>query len=560
MTKSYGEQITDESMSTSNSMSIPSRYPSISEAMAKQRDDLKTMQYGSLRLEGSRQETKPLLVPSRKNIPGFIQVRHQMAILIFLGMTAVCAMRQNVSVAMVAMVNESYVTHDDQIGNESQQGIETCAASPTANSSTEQTRSGDFLWDAQTQELILAGFFYGYIFTQLPGGWLSDKFGMKWILGSGFLLSSVCTLLGPVAAYAGTEWYFVTRFFSGLGEGVSFPSMLAMWSKWAHPEERSRLSVIGFVGFNFGNVMGNALTGYLIKLNVIGGWPLPFYIFGSIGCLWFLLWIFAAYSSPREHPWISPEERAYLEDGLRHSNTQRPSVPWKHIIRSPPMWCQVFTHFPHTLGIFTLLVNLPLYFSEGLQVSLELAGVYSALPYVLQFFTMLLTSYISDGLVSRKILSKKATRKLMSFIGFGSGALFLILAGFSRCNTALSVTFVTLAMGGVGVSFSGHFVALLDIAGPFAGFAMGMMNTAGTLGGIVGPYIVGVLTEIQTDITGWQKVMWTIAGIYCFGGLTFLIFGTVELQYWAIQDYQPYTVIDESASLIKNENVDESES
>lgn len=86
--------------------------------------------------------------------------------------------------------------------------------------------------------------------------------------------------------------------------------------------------------------------------------------------------------------------------------------------------------------------------------------------------------------------------------GFGSGAFFLILTGFSRCNTALSVTFLTLAMGGVGVSFSGHFVALLDIAGPFAGSAMGMMNTAGTIGGIIGPYIVGVLTEIQV----WLKL------------------------------------------------------
>ncbi|XP_030829832.1 sialin-like [Strongylocentrotus purpuratus] len=531
MTKGHGEQTTDESLSTSTSMSIPSRYPSISETMATKKDGSKKTDYGSLPLEASEQDRKTLLGPSKENIPGFIQVRHQMAILIFLGMTAVCAMRQNVSVAMVAMVNGSYVTYDEPLGNESLEGVETCSESLAVNSTTEQTSSGEFLWDTQTQELLLAGFFYGYIFTQIPGGWLSDKFGMKWVLGFGFLLSSVCTLLGPVAAYAGTEWYFVTRFFSGLGEGVSFPSLLAMWSKWAHPEERSSLSVIGFVGFNSGNVLGNALTGYLINLDVIGGWPLPFYVFGTVGCLWFILWSFVAYSSPREHPWISKEEREYLEEGLKHSNTLRPSIPWRSILSSPAMWCQVFTHFPHTLGMFTLLVNLPLYYSEALNVPIELAGIYSALPYALQFVVMLVFSYISDALFARRILSKVATRKLMAAIGFGSGAFFLILTGFSRCNTALSVTFLTLAMGGVGISFSGHFVALLDIAGPFAGSAMGMMNTAGTLGGIIGPYIVGVLTEIQ-------KVMWIVAGFYGFGGLTFIIFGTVELQHWAKQDYQ----------------------
>ncbi|XP_030843246.1 sialin-like [Strongylocentrotus purpuratus] len=218
MTKGHGEQTTDESLSTSTSMSIPSRYPSISETMATKKDGSKKTDYGSLPLEASEQDRKPLLGPSKKNIPGFIQVRHQMAILVFLGMTAVCAMRQNVSVAMVAMVNGSYVTYDEPLGNESLEGVETCAESLAVNSTTEQTSSGEFLWDTQTQELLLAGFFYGYIFTQIPGGWLSDKFGMKWVLGFGFLLSSVCTLLGPVAAYAGTEWYFVTRFFSGLGE------------------------------------------------------------------------------------------------------------------------------------------------------------------------------------------------------------------------------------------------------------------------------------------------------------------------------------------------------
>ena len=77
---------------------------------------------------------------------------------------------------------------------------------------------GEFNWDVHTQELILAAFFYGFVFTQILGGWLSDRFGMKWVVGLGILASSVCSLLGPVAAYAGFGWYFTTRFVSGLAE------------------------------------------------------------------------------------------------------------------------------------------------------------------------------------------------------------------------------------------------------------------------------------------------------------------------------------------------------
>ena len=37
----------------------------------------------------------------------------------------------------------------------------------------------DFEWDSGTQGLILASFFYGYIVTQIPGGYLATKYGGK---------------------------------------------------------------------------------------------------------------------------------------------------------------------------------------------------------------------------------------------------------------------------------------------------------------------------------------------------------------------------------------------
>lgn len=78
--------------------------------------------------------------------------------------------------------------------------------------------TGEFDWDSETQEFILAGFFYGYIFTQLPGGWLADKFGGKYIFALGVLSTSLCSLVFPVASYAGPGVVFATRVVSGFGE------------------------------------------------------------------------------------------------------------------------------------------------------------------------------------------------------------------------------------------------------------------------------------------------------------------------------------------------------
>ncbi|XP_072175682.1 sialin-like [Diadema setosum] len=453
-------------------------------------------------------------------------------------MAVICAMRQNISVTMAAMVNETYVTQRVS-WNGSEETFQTCQQNvdPNITSITETNGDGKFLWDAHTQELILAAFYYGCIFTQIPGGWLADKYGTKWVMGFGFLLSSVCTLLGPVAAMADFRWYFVTRFFSGLGEGVSFPSLQALWSKWAHPSERSILSVTGAAGFNLGKIIGNALTGFLINLDIAGGWPFTFYIYGSCGVLWVIAWSFLGYSSPADHPWISVEEKTYLKEGLRFSGSKsNVSVPWGAMLTSPAIWVLVFTHFANVLGMSTLLANLPLYFSDGIRVPIEQTGVYSALPFTLQFVAIISGSYLTDRLLAREIMEKTTIRKLMSAIGFFSGAFCLVLTGFARCNIAMSVVFVMLAMGGIGISFAGHFVSLLDVAGVYAGSAMGIVNTAGTLGGIVGPYIVGVFTEVQSDITGWQKGMWFLAGVFVCSGLIFVLFGTTRLQTWARMD------------------------
>ena len=50
------------------------------------------------------------------------------------------------------------------------------------------------------QGWILSSFFYGYIITQIPGGWLAGLIGGKIVFGIGIVMTAVLTLLTPVAA------------------------------------------------------------------------------------------------------------------------------------------------------------------------------------------------------------------------------------------------------------------------------------------------------------------------------------------------------------------------
>ncbi|GFU62429.1 sialin [Trichonephila clavipes] len=63
----------------------------------------------------------------------------------------------------------------------------------------QQSKGEQFNWDAKTQGMVMSSFFYAYFVTVLTGGYLAKKFGAKRIFGYGVLLTSVLTLLTPVA-------------------------------------------------------------------------------------------------------------------------------------------------------------------------------------------------------------------------------------------------------------------------------------------------------------------------------------------------------------------------
>jgi len=123
-------------------------------------------------------ETKALLQSSSNRHKGKVQsedsgikARHVLAIWAFLGFVNVYCMRVNLSVALVAMVN-STTAKNSSTANE-------CPDPNAGSNTTSSSKVGEFNWDEATQGTILGAFFYGYIFTQLPGGWLASKFGGK---------------------------------------------------------------------------------------------------------------------------------------------------------------------------------------------------------------------------------------------------------------------------------------------------------------------------------------------------------------------------------------------
>lgn len=126
----------------------------------------------------------------------------------FLGFCNLYALRVNLSVGIVAMT-ENRIVH---VG---------------CNSKQERY----FDWNSKEQGFILSSFFYGYILTQLLGGYLGAKFGGTLVFGLGIFATSVLTLLTPIAAHSGLYTLIAVRLMQGMCQGVAFPSIQDVWSR-----------------------------------------------------------------------------------------------------------------------------------------------------------------------------------------------------------------------------------------------------------------------------------------------------------------------------------------
>jgi len=61
----------------------------------------------------------------------------------------------------------------------------------------------------------LGSFFWGYLLTQIPGGWASHRYGGKWLFGLGLLVTGLFALVTPFAARLGKETLVLVRIIQG---------------------------------------------------------------------------------------------------------------------------------------------------------------------------------------------------------------------------------------------------------------------------------------------------------------------------------------------------------
>jgi len=340
--------------------------------------------------------------------------------------------------------------------------------------------------------LIFSAFGYPYLFFQIWGGWVADKFGPRLALTlCGIVWAGATIMMGLVH---GLMMLFVARVILGLGEGATFPTATRAMSCWT---PKSRRGFAQGLTHAFSR-LGNSITPWLVATLIAAiSWRGSFIITGAASLLWVLGWALYFRDNPHDHRAITDAELVTLPAA---GNTRgRVRVPWKSLaLRMSPVVVVVYFCYGWTLWLF--LSWIPSFFRNEYRLDLQGSALFASGVFFSGVAGDALGGIVSDKLLERTKSLNVARRNLV--------AVMMTLCSISLLPILLThdikIVAAALSAGFFCAEFTiGPMWAIpMDIAPKYSGTASGMMNTGSAFAAIVSPVVFGYIVD-KTGHWAW---------------------------------------------------------
>jgi ACS family glucarate transporter-like MFS transporter len=381
---------------------------------------------------------------------------------------------------------------------------------------------------------VFSAFGWSYVVAQVPGGWLLDRYGSRWVYAFSIMIWSLFTLLqGWVGFFSGATAVtalFLLRLAVGFAEAPSFPANARIVAAWFPGNERGTASAFFNSGQYFATVIFAPLMGWIAHDY---GWRYVFFMMGGLGVIMGLIWIKTVYG-PKEHPGVNEAEFDYIKEGGALVDLDAPkderapnSGPgWDHIrqLLSNRMMLGVYLgqYCINTLTYF-FLTWFPVYLVKERGLSILQAGFVATLPALCGFIGGVLGGIISDTIL-RKTGSLTMARKIPIVGGM------LLSMSIVACNyvdgQALVVGFMALAFFGKGIGALGWAVVSDTSPREAGGVSGGLFNTFGNLSSITTPIVIGYIVAATGSFNGALVFVGANALVAAFAYL--VIVGKIE--------------------------------
>jgi nitrate/nitrite transporter NarK len=197
-------------------------------------------------------------------------------------------------------------------------------------------------------------------------------------------------------------------------------------------------------------------------------------------------------NGPHSARWLNSAERALLCWRLEEDDAHKKTTVGGHhlfatAIRKPAVWLFCLIYFGSVSGNYALQFWLPQIIKNTLSKDQFTIGLLSMIPWGVTAIAMVLIGRHSD---------KTGERPYHIAICVAAGGVGLALSAIPGISGAFGLFALTIACAGL-VSSSSTFWSLptLYLSGTAATAGIALINSIGNLGGWVGPYIVGFISN-----------------------------------------------------------------
>ena len=339
--------------------------------------------------------------------------------------------------------------------------------------------------------MLLSAFFWTYTVSQIPVGWLAERYGAHRILAAGLTLwASATMLVGFVHSFAAL---LLLRLMLGLGESAGFPSVAKIMAAIVPAKGLGTANGIVALGYLSGPVVGTLLGGLLMAHY---GWRSAFWVFGALSLLWLIPWSRVA---------------GQVRTAVHASEEDSPT--WWMVLKQPALWGTALGLFSSNYVFYFMLTWLPSYLQTERGFSLVGMAWVATGAYLVNAISAFVTGWGMDRYLRRGGSANFGYKSVMAVAHLGSVVCMLSMA-LGSPRVALISLFVYQAL--CGASSPGVYAMCQILAGPRAsGRWVGIQNSLGNLPGIVAPWLTGFI--IQT--TGHYTNAFVVAAAVSLLGL-----------------------------------------
>ncbi|MFD1561208.1 MFS transporter [Paraburkholderia silviterrae] len=369
----------------------------------------------------------------------------------------------------------------------------------------------EFGLDAIRMGYIFSAFSWAYVLSQVPAGWILDRFGARRVYAASIFFWSLFTLLqGAIgvlgSAAAAVAALFVLRFAMGVAESPAFPANAKVVASWFPTQERGTASAIFNSAQYFAAVVFTPLMAWVTHAY---GWHHVYLMMGVGGLVLALVWL-RVMKHPATHPHVNRQELEYIEQGGGLVYGHQPKARgerttgdgWQRVrqLLTNRMLVGVYlAQFCINVLTYFFLTWFPIYLVQARGMTILHAGMVASLPAVCGFLGGVLGGVISDALI-RGGLSLTMARKVPIV---GGMALSACIVG---CNYVHSdwivVALMSLAFFGKGVGALGWAVVADTAPKEAIGLSGSIFNMFGNAAGIVTPIVIGYLVAKTGSFDG----------------------------------------------------------